>query len=129
MKKQINPTIKAYLIRSAFYLLLLVAVCAIPFALAQSRSRGTTKQSVAKPVTPPSNSLTPLSKLKPVSNPGAPPSTRAISAQLPYDVRGVPNLPRLSQVPQRTSGVGAAHVLQIPRRPKAPQVVLYDQYQ
>ena len=35
MKKQINPTIKAHLIRSAFYLLLLVAVCAIPFALAQ----------------------------------------------------------------------------------------------
>jgi hypothetical protein len=35
MKKQINPTIKAYLIRSAFYVLLLVAVCAIPFALAQ----------------------------------------------------------------------------------------------
>ena len=29
MKKQINPTIKAHLIRGAFYLLLLVAVCAI----------------------------------------------------------------------------------------------------
>ena len=48
MKKQLNPTIKAHLIRSAFYLLLLVAVCAIPFALAQSRSRGTNKQSLAK---------------------------------------------------------------------------------
>src|ERR1051325_2203430 len=35
MKKQINPTIKAYLIRSAFYLLLLLGVCAIPFTLAQ----------------------------------------------------------------------------------------------
>ena len=35
MKKQINPAIKAHLIRGAFYLLLLVAVCAIPFALAQ----------------------------------------------------------------------------------------------
>ena len=35
MKKQINPTIKAHLIRSASYLLLLLAVCAIPFALAQ----------------------------------------------------------------------------------------------
>ena len=46
MKKQINPTIKAHLIRGAFYLLLLVAVCAIPFALAQSRSRGTTKRGV-----------------------------------------------------------------------------------
>ena len=49
MKKQINPTIKAHLIRSAFYLLLLLGVCAIPFALAQSRSRGTARQSVAKP--------------------------------------------------------------------------------
>jgi len=35
MKKQINPTIKAHLIRSAFYLLLLLGVCAIPFTLAQ----------------------------------------------------------------------------------------------
>jgi hypothetical protein len=35
MKKQINPTIKAHLTRGAFYLLLLLAVCAIPFALAQ----------------------------------------------------------------------------------------------
>ena len=35
MKKQINPTIKAHLIRAAFYLLLLLAVCAIPFALAR----------------------------------------------------------------------------------------------
>src|SRR5437899_6728020 len=34
MKKQTNPSIKAYLIRGAFYLLLLIAVSAIPFALA-----------------------------------------------------------------------------------------------
>src|SRR5215208_6515982 len=49
MKKQINPTIKAHLIRGAFYLLLLLAVCAIPFALAQ---RNATKQSFAKPNVP-----------------------------------------------------------------------------
>ena len=49
MKKQLNPTIKAHLIRSAFYLLLLLGVCAIPFALAQSRSRGTARQSMGKP--------------------------------------------------------------------------------
>ena len=42
MKKQLNPTIKAHLIRSAFYLLLLLGVCAIPFALAQ---RNATKRS------------------------------------------------------------------------------------
>src|SRR2546429_180835 len=44
MKKQIDPTIKAQILRSAFYLLLLLAVCAIPFALAQSRNRGTSRQ-------------------------------------------------------------------------------------
>src|SRR5207302_6680560 len=40
MKKQINPTIKAHLIRSAFYVLLLLAVCVIPFALAQRNTGG-----------------------------------------------------------------------------------------
>jgi N-acetylneuraminic acid mutarotase len=45
MKKQLNPTIKAHLIRSAFYVLLLLAVCVIPFALAQ---RNTTNRSVVK---------------------------------------------------------------------------------
>src|ERR1041385_4301826 len=51
MKKQINPTIKAHLIRSAFYLLLLLAIVAIPFALAQSRSRGTARETMAKRAT------------------------------------------------------------------------------
>ena len=46
MKKQINPSIKAHLLWSALILLSLVAICAIPFALAQSRSRGTTDRSV-----------------------------------------------------------------------------------
>src|ERR1041384_5778825 len=35
MKKQINPSIKAHLLWSALILLLLLAICAIPFALAQ----------------------------------------------------------------------------------------------
>src|SRR5213594_2777454 len=35
MKKQINPNVKAHLIRGAFCLLLLLALCVIPFALAQ----------------------------------------------------------------------------------------------
>ena len=38
MKKQINPTTKAYLIRSASILLLTLAICAIPFALAQRQN-------------------------------------------------------------------------------------------
>jgi len=47
MKQQINPTIKAHLIRGGFYLLVLLAFCVIPFALAQSRSRGTGKGAVS----------------------------------------------------------------------------------
>src|SRR5213596_3052311 len=35
MKKQISPNIKAHLIRGVFYLLLMLAACMIPFALAQ----------------------------------------------------------------------------------------------
>jgi hypothetical protein len=46
MKKQIHFTIKAHLTRSAFYVLLLLAVCVIPFTLAQ---RNVAKQSAAQP--------------------------------------------------------------------------------
>src|SRR5882762_812529 len=46
MKKQINPSIKAHLIRSAFYLLLLLAVCAIPFALGQRSKQSSQFQKV-----------------------------------------------------------------------------------
>jgi Kelch motif len=42
MKKQLNPSVKALLVRRTFYLILLVAVCVIPFALGQ---RVTIKQS------------------------------------------------------------------------------------
>jgi N-acetylneuraminic acid mutarotase len=44
MKKQVNPNNQAYLLRAAFYLLMLVALCAIPFALAQ---RNVTKPGAA----------------------------------------------------------------------------------
>src|SRR5205823_11828316 len=65
MKKQTEPNIKAHLLRGAFYLLLLVTVCVIPFALGQ---RTTTKQSAAAaplllgsaPVSPLSGSDTPF---------------------------------------------------------------------
>jgi hypothetical protein len=43
VEKQISPTIRAYVIWSTFYVLLLLTVCVIPFALAQ---RNTTQQSV-----------------------------------------------------------------------------------
>jgi N-acetylneuraminic acid mutarotase len=48
VKQCINPVIRAHLVRGAFCLILLLAVCVIPFALGQ---RGTTKQSaVADPL-------------------------------------------------------------------------------
>src|SRR6266498_1472561 len=121
MKKQINPTIKAQILRSAFILLSLVAVCAIPFSLAQ---RNTTKRSVAKPAAKPNLALVPTA----TGMQAASPAGRPVSPQLPYDVRNQPNLPRISEVPQTTSGARAAHILPILRPPKAPQVVLYDQY-
>jgi N-acetylneuraminic acid mutarotase len=48
MKAHTNAVIKAHLIRGAFYLVLLVAVCAIPFTLAQ---RNTTSTSMDQPKT------------------------------------------------------------------------------
>src|SRR6266481_9054134 len=127
MKKQNKPTVKAYLIRGAFYLLLLLAVCAIPFALAQ---RNATKRGVANAA---SNRNMSQLAAAPVA-PGAGVHSKAASQSkagsrlLPYDVRGVPDLPRRSERPQKTSGARAAHVIPVPRPPKAPQVVLYDQY-
>src|SRR5882762_1112147 len=40
MKKQIAPSVKAHVIRGTFYLLLLVSVSTIPFALGQWQARG-----------------------------------------------------------------------------------------
>jgi hypothetical protein len=40
MKKQMAPSVKAHLIRGAFYLLLLVSVSTIPFAFGQWQARG-----------------------------------------------------------------------------------------
>ena len=48
MKVQIHRTIKAHLLRVAFYLLLLLAACAIPFALAQ-RNVATRSKAKASP--------------------------------------------------------------------------------
>jgi N-acetylneuraminic acid mutarotase len=131
MKKQLNPTIKAHLIRGACYLLLLLAVCAIPFALAQSRSRGTAKRSAAnapaKPNVPANMSLAQAGQsadgvVRPPARPRAPAATDISKAP------AAPKLPRTSQIPLANSGGLAAHVIPMLRPPKLPQVVLYDQY-
>src|SRR5216110_3231749 len=118
MKKQINPTIKAHLIRSAFYLLLLVTVCAIPFALAQSRGRGTAKRSVATPNAPANKDLSRATG--PVILPG--PASGVVGHG------NGPTLPRTSQIPLASSGTIGGHIIPVPPPPGVPQVVLYDQY-
>jgi N-acetylneuraminic acid mutarotase len=144
MKKQINPTIKAHLIRSAFYVILLLAVCVIPFALAQ---RNTTNRSVSKPKA--TANLAAAGKQT-----GAPASTGAVSAaqaqprglpanalKFPYSTirdRGTSTSKatrasagaskRVSQTPQKASGPVPAHAMRVPPAPKGVLVPLYDQY-
>src|SRR5215216_4511140 len=110
MKKQINPTIKAHLVRGAFYLILLVAVCAIPFALAQ---RNTIKSARSAKVLQAARTA---AKEKMGANTnivrnGAPScapvsltGVKSKPAVMPYDVRPAPVLPRTSQVPLNNSG-------------------------
>ena len=56
LKKHTNPNIKAHLVRGAFYLLLLVGVCATPFALAErntiKRGKPALSMSVRIPAAP-----------------------------------------------------------------------------
>src|SRR5436305_7187172 len=51
MKKS-NPTIKAQILRSAFYVLLLLGICAIPFALAKRSFDGRTTSAMSSTQTP-----------------------------------------------------------------------------
>src|SRR5437660_11163676 len=98
MKKQINPSVKAHLVRGAFYLLLLLAVCAIPFALAQrntikranpaSKSKMATKFAGA----PPASGAAQATRLSGVHSKAAS-KPNADSRLLPYDVRSAPSLP------------------------------------
>ena len=117
MKKQ-NSSIKAHLLWSALILLSLLAVCAIPFALAQSRSRGTSKQNV-------------------IQTPQAAPAARNISGtdlsqipKFPYSsvrTRGSAERPAgQSKLPTKTSGPSVPN-FSLPPVPKLPAVTLYDQ--
>src|SRR5437588_3285995 len=147
MKKQINPSIKAHLIRSAFYVILLLAVCVIPFALAQ---RTTTKRSMAKSKMAANTKVATATATGSIRRPQRQPG--AVDTNLPYDLRQLPpqapKFPnssvrdrgtstsainatgaqkRVSSVPITTAPLGIGR-LRFLRQPKAPQVVLYDQY-
>src|SRR5438445_12292286 len=101
MKKQTNQSVKAHLLRGALILLSLLAICVIPFALA-SRSRGTAQAGQS--------------------------ADGVVRAPAATDISKAPSLPRTSQIPLANTGVIAAHVKHVPPAPKAPQVILYDQY-
>ena len=98
MKKQNDRTIKAHFIRSASYVLLLLAVCIIPFALAQRSANSRTV----------------------ITNP-------ATTQNLPFDRGAAPPAADVNVVPAMSSASSRVP-LEIPPYPKAPQVILYDQY-
>jgi hypothetical protein len=115
MKKQTNPTIKAHLVRGAFYLLLMLAVCAIPLALAQSVAKPAAKPSLTGSATGPNVSGIALSRL----------------AKLPIAsaLRGQANTQAKTHLRRGPAFVeiGKVSTAQLPT-PRAPAVVLYDQY-
>ena len=134
MKKQFNPTIKAHLIRGAFYLLMLLAVCAIPFAVAQ---RNATKRSVSK-----QSAAAKAQKTVPLST-GAVRGTLPASPRIPATDRshrstatstGLAAQKSAVQArvalgpPTTSSGPTGVPPLRILPMPKLPQVILYDQY-
>ena len=83
MKKQTNPTIKAHLVRGAFYLLVLLAVCAIPLALGQRSSNG--QRASKQSPTVDRSQLPPLSSVARGAQTAHIPALPA--SQLPYNVQ------------------------------------------
>jgi len=77
MKKQINSTIKAHLVRSAFYMLLLLAVCVIPFALAQ---RNTPNAAQVRAKSAPGSMFGAKPRSQPVTAASKPVSTQGFGA-------------------------------------------------
>ena len=93
MKKQIDSTIKAHLLRSASYLLLLFAVSAIPFALAQrdASNRSATHPAADGPRAAQSSTRAIDGRyVAPPQRPSAKIPSAINAAQLPKDVRAVP---------------------------------------
>src|SRR6266403_3981549 len=117
MKKQTKHSIKAHLLWSALILLVLLAVCAIPFALGQ---RQATKRTVANS----SVNVNAAGQANPMQN--APPSTGAVGASSAQSPAGNPGNNQL-QVPKVSSGPMGVPSFRLPSVPKLPAVTLYDQ--
>ena len=128
MKKQINPTTKAHLIRGAFYLLLLLAVCAIPFALAQRNKLSSTQ---AQPTKAPPTKVQAAAAAGKVFQSGAPGSLTGRAAQRNpaagqnagrNDVRSAPSLPRMSRSHTPSLAPASAFRVQAPKLPNAKAI-------
>src|SRR6266567_5611435 len=115
MKKQTKHSVKAHLLWSALILLVLVALCAIPFALGQ---RQATKRTVANS----SVNMGAAGNQNPMQN--APPSTGAVGANVAQSPAGIPVTDR---VPKVSSGPMGIPSFRLPSVPKLPNVTLYDQ--
>jgi hypothetical protein len=114
----------------------------IPFALAQrnatkQRSVATRAPAKGKVAATKAQLASQLARAK--SAPAALTGARQVAqrqpagaqSRLPYDVRPMPVTAaskRVSEAPQKASGPAGAHMLRLLPQPKAPQVVLYDQY-
>ena len=110
MKKQTNPNIKAHLLRSAFYVLLLLAVWVIPFALGQ-RSSNNRAGHAALAASAPTKNVAPVASDY-LKVPTAPSSVR-FSWETPHLAK------KLSGWPMVTAQTGAREI-RVPLKPEAP---------
>jgi hypothetical protein len=110
MKKQTNPNIKAHLLRSAFYVLLLLAVWVIPFALGQ-RSSNNRVGHAALAASAPTKNVAPVASDY-LKVPTAPSSVR-FSWERPHLAK------KLSGWPVVTAPTGAREI-RVPLKPEAP---------
>jgi N-acetylneuraminic acid mutarotase len=109
MKKQTNSNIKAHLIRSASYVLLLVAICVIPFALAQrnDKNRGRDAALVAS---------APTKNLAPVASDLRIPTFSSVRSSLEIQHRAMKPHSEWPMATGRT-GTGAIRVSPKPKNP------------
>ena len=110
MKKQTNPNIKAHLLRSAFYVLLLLAVWVIPFALGQRNSNNRAGHA-ALAASAPTKNVAPVASDYP-KVPTAPSSVR-FSWEMPHLAK------KLLGWPMVTGQTGAREI-RVPLKPERP---------
>jgi len=115
MKAQTHPTIKAHLVRDGVYLLLIVAVCPIPFALAQRKAA---ERAIATQRN--NQNLAVGSASAGFKSPQS--ATRGAAKA------SAPTLDRTWLLPLQSGSSLSGHLIAAPPPPEYPLVILYDQY-